>query len=191
MREDYELLYKDMLKDIERCWGLELPATERAEKCFWIAYDYADRLKAHVKDGLFNSESEEIDFFRNVKPQFTKYKEFYIILSESFMFVPDDHHSGIKFWEDELKRYKRFCEKNELFVSYYESGQRYHDSIYFARKHYDQRLGPMAPIYDMDIEYLTSYDPLVRSYEAHKMYFEFAKERKEELSRKGSVPIND
>ena len=73
MRQDYQLLHSQMLRDIERCMQLELPEKERAESCFWIANNHWDKLKELIKGKAFKDESEEIEFFRNVKPQFTFY----------------------------------------------------------------------------------------------------------------------
>ena len=183
MRADYQLLHSDMIRDINRCWQLELSENDRVEQCFWIGHSYWDQLKERTKEKPFKDDIEEIEFFRNVKPAFTRHIEFYVMLSGSLPFIPLERDEAITFWEEEMKRFPRYCAKNELFVAYYESGQRYQDSLYFLRRHWDQRIGPMAAMYDIDTELLTSYDPLVRSYEAHKMYYEFARERKELLDR--------
>jgi hypothetical protein len=171
-----------MLQDIERCMQLELPERENAESCFWIANNYWDKLKEVMKRKPFRDESEEIEFFRNVKPQFTCYIEYFVILSEALMFIPAERLCAVDYWEDELKRFKRFCDKNYEFVIYYESGKRYHDSIYFLRKNTQgSKFVLSAPVYDVDIAFCTSHDQIVRSYLAYKKFHEYAKQRIEML----------
>ena len=72
-----------MIADIEKCMQVELAETAKVENCFWIANNYWEKLKALIDCKGFKNENEEIDFFRNVKPQFTCYKEYFTILSEA------------------------------------------------------------------------------------------------------------
>src|SRR5258706_10983810 len=118
MKQEYQLLHQEMLKDIQRCLQLDLPESENVEACFWIASDYWDKLKERIKNGIFNDEGDEIDFFRNVKPQFTSWMEYFMILSEGLLFVPEERLCAITYWEEEMKRFKRYCDKNHEFVSY-------------------------------------------------------------------------
>lgn len=182
MKKEYEPLYRDLLQDIERSMNLELPEKERAENCFWIANNYWGKLKELLRDRSFKDESDEIDFFRNVKPQFIHYIEYFVILTEALMFAPEESHSGIIYWDGEMKRFKRFCEKNNEFVTYYESGQRYKDSLFFLRKSSgDVKHVPSAPSYDVDADYCTSHDGFVRSYLAQKKYYDYVKKKLEEV----------
>ncbi len=182
MKQEYELLHKELLQDIERCMSLELPEKERAESCFWIANNYWDKLKGLLKAKVFEDEYDEIDFFRNVKPQFTHYIEYFVILTEALMFVPRENLSALIFWDGEMKRFKRFCDKHNEFVSYYESGQQYNDSMFYLRKNSgDLKFVISAPVYDVDADYCTSHDSFVRSYLAQKKYYDFAKKKLEEV----------
>jgi hypothetical protein len=188
MKEKYKILHRLMIHDIVRCMQLDLPETERVESCFWIASNYWDKLKAMMKGRNskiveFKDDSEEVDFFRNVKPKFTCHIEYYAILSEALQFVPKDHASAssalavIHFWKEEYKRFGRFCSKNETFVNYYESGEQYGNSIYFLRENKQSGI-PIAMVpYDSDENLCTSHDRVLRSYLAHKMYNDYVKGR--------------
>ena len=175
MRNDFQLLYTDMLQDTARCLGLELSDKEKIEDCFWISSNYWDRLKAIVKDRPFRDDREEIEFFREVKPTFTCHIEYYVLLSSSLSFVPTEPAGAIQFWEDEMGRFRRFCDKNNGFVTYYESGDRYQDSLYFLRSGTDVRKAGISPTIDRGEELITIFDPLVRSYLANKMYHDYCR----------------
>jgi hypothetical protein len=183
MNEKYQYLYSDMLKDIARCEKLELPDAEWVTACFWVAHSYWERLKKLTDPNRFSSENDEIEFFRNVKPHFTQHIEYYIILSEALVCVPGEPSKAICYWELEGKRFKRFCERNEEFVRYYESGQRFKDSLYFLKRNAGINYIPKSPVYDVDPDYCTSHDHLVRSFLANKKYWEYSKERLEALAR--------
>jgi hypothetical protein len=214
MKEKYKILHRLMIYDIVRCMQLELPETERVESCFWIASNYWDKLKAMMKGRNskiieFKDDSEEVDFFRNVKPKFTCHIEYYAILSEALQFVPAPselrsqpshglvapkggetipHKSVIEFWKEEYKRFGRFCSKNETFVNFYESGEQYGNCIYFLRENKQSGI-PIAVVpYDADENLCSSHDRVLRSYLAHKMYNDYVKGRIKALvgSRQGN-----
>jgi hypothetical protein len=161
---------------------LDLPETERVESSFWIASNYWDKLKAMMKGRdkkviEFKDDNEEIDFFRNVKPRFTCHIEYYAILSEALQFVPKDQKAVTHFWKEEYKRFGRFCSKNETFVSYYESGEQYGNSIYFLRENKQPGTFVTTVPYDADENLCSSHDRVLRSYLAHKMYNDYVRGR--------------
>ncbi len=182
MHPAYEALYSDMMGDINRCQGLELPERERAESCFWIAHHYSERLKEKTEHKTFRDEAEEIEFFKSVKPAFASWMEYFILLSESLLFVPSDRQSEMDYWEGESLRYQRFCQRHAPFVKYLEEGENVMDASYFLRRNAeDLSYVPKAPIYDVDAAFCTQCDGLVKSYMAQKRFYEFARKRIEEL----------
>lgn len=183
MNEKYQLLYNEMLQDIIRNQEQTLQEGERVASGFWIAHKYWERLKKIIDPDNFTNENEEIEFFRNVKPQFTAHIEYYTILSEALVCLPSLADEAIDFWKEEAKRFNRFCEKNEEFVNYYESGQHFKDGLFFVKRNDERRYIPKAPVYDVGSEYSTSHDHLVRGYLAYKMYNEYAQDRINELKK--------
>jgi len=183
MNPVYESLHTEMLQDIQRCLQLELPEQERVESCFWIGNNYWDKLKSLVKDKPFVNEDEEINFFREVKPNFTMYIEYFVLLAESLQFIPVDPVSAREYWQEESKRFDRFCSRNETFIEYIESGERHGDAMYFLRDNNNRRAISMAPLVDTDQDFLTSHDHIMRSYLAYKKYNGYVMERIEQLNQ--------
>lgn len=182
MNSQYQLMHHEMLQDIGRCMALPHPEKQNAENCFWIAYDYWEKLKGLRKDYVFKSEVEEIEFFREVKPAFTSYMEYFILLSESLLFVPAARQEAITYWQGEADRFERYCNRNRDFVEYYETGCRQQDRNYFLRKSATElKYVPIAPIYDGDAAFCTSHDQLVRGYMAYKRYHEYVEKKLEVL----------
>lgn len=177
----YEQLYKDMIRDINECLQLQLTEMERMESCFWIAYNYWDKLKDQLKKSSFFNDEDEIHFFRNIKPRFTSQIEYYLRLCEALQFEPNEVSKRLEFWKDEISRYDRFVQKNETFVCYYESGERYGDGMYFLRENNHYRSQTIPPPYDSEIEFCSSHDQVLRRYLALKMFKEFAEKRVEQI----------
>lgn len=193
MRKDFEIFHQEMLYDIKRCLHLPHPEKENAETCFWIARKYWNKLLACIKRKGFRHEHEEVDFFRNVKPQFTCMIEYFVLLSAALQFEPKEIDilgeakesiaendwkrilikNKIEFWESEAKRCQRYYEKNTEFITYYESGRRDNDRDFFLRKNDTKKEGLKLMLYDNDEEWLTTHDQLLRSYLAYRKFKEY------------------
>jgi hypothetical protein len=148
-----------------------------------------------IKNGVFCNEKEEINFFRNVKPQFTCYIEFFILLSRGLLFMPANRpatrsinstiakeiatrlNDSTLFWEQEEKRFNFFCKKNENFINYYKCGQNSNDANYFLRKNNNCKYVPVTQVYDVDKNYRSANGHLIGMYLAHKLYNEYVRER--------------
>ena len=130
-----------------------------------------------VRSFDFENEEDEIDFFRDTKPQFRSFIEYYVILSESLMFVPDHPATELIFWYEEQKRHDRFIAKNKTFIDYYEQGQTKKDKIFFLRKNYHLE-NPKIFNYDNDLDLSTGQDQVLGTYLAFKKYLEYITCRK-------------
>ena len=181
MIHKYQEIYLNMLIEIGKCWQTCTPDKQKAEHCFWIAHHYCKRIKELAFQYGFLSDQEEIDFFRNVKSRFISYLDYYVILSESLMFVPEEPHAALDFWNEESKRYERFCNKHQVFVNYYESGRTHLDEAYFLRKNIlpGKLAGSQS---DNEKDYITNYDLVLGNYLAHKKYLEYILCRKNLLN---------
>ena len=182
MKQEFRRLYKEMLQDIHRCMQLELSERERVDGCFWIARNYWDKLKAILKMRGFKDENDEIDFFRNVKPRFTCYIEYYVILTEALVCVPISKDAAVSYWKEEVNRVKRFCDKHSDFIIYYQCKRRHSDAIYFLRKNNRATVVTLPAVYDADPEYGTSHDSIIRTFLAYDMYAKYVRKRLWELT---------
>lgn len=176
MKEKYRQLHRDMLGEIDYCQQWHSSENEIVETCYRTVLNYYDKLKKLVMDEDFEDEAEEIDFFRNVKPAFTCYIEYFVLLSEALFFV-HEVDCATKFWSEEKKRFIRFCEEHDFFVKYYEAGRQDSDVNFFLRENNDFRFVTIAHYYDRDPVFCTSHDQLVRSYLANKKYYEYCNKK--------------
>jgi hypothetical protein len=178
MKHYFEELYKSLMK--------ELSETEKPDDCFHVAMEYWLVAKEIFNLHQFKNQDEEPEFFRTIKPLFTSYIEYYLIVNQSLLFTPKETESAAAYWEEEFNRYKRFCDKHRDFLSYYESYSSENDNEYFTRRNNRQEPPPQERIYD-DADCRSSHDHIVRGLLAHSMYHEFVSQQLQELiSRKST-----
>lgn len=175
MPPGYQLLYNDLLRDLERMQQRCGSEKEAAESCFWIASNYWEQLKKKTGINKFSSDAEEIIFFREVKPFFLRHAEYHIILSEALLFVPEDGAVIRDFWEEESKRLERVRHRNLPFVEYYESGCREQDAKYFLRSGHPGR--KIMPLYDNDPDWCSPDDGTLRTWLAHQLYHGYTQQK--------------
>ena len=171
MRDDYQLLYSEMLNEIICRQQLEIPEGDRVAASFWVAREYWANLRQLVTQTGLRTEEEEIYFFRWVKPRFTSHIEYYTMLAEALICVPSAPLAGNGFWEQEARRYQRFFHRHEAFIRYYDSNETYNDRIFFTR---GNRLARTEDLLfdDGETDWITPYDGLARKYLAQRMYWE-------------------
>lgn len=99
----------EMLSQLCLNMSMNLPLKHKVSSCFMISNDYWKKLLS-IPDNLdFINDESEIDFFRNVKPQFTSYQQYFILLYESLMFAPFKTTQAIDFWTNEIYIQVFFC----------------------------------------------------------------------------------
>lgn len=181
MNPAYENLHTEMLEEIKENQDTDLPEAERAAVAFWIANRYWDKLKERFSSSVFTNDESEIEFFKIVKPQFTGYIQYFTMISEALLFIPDQRENEITYWEEEMKRYDFFCNKHGEFVKYYESGMDDLDKQYFTKAPKNWKHASPMVTYDSEKKFCSTHDWLVRGLVAHRMYNGFAKGRREKI----------
>lgn len=180
MKAILEQLHHELLADLNRIWQLELPEAKRVESCYHVATDYWLKVKEVFKEPTVYNEQEEICFFKELKPLFTCHIEYYLILNQALLFLPEDPEIIVGYWQGELKRYFRFYEKHRDFIKYFEGYSTEYDSEYFTRRNNRLQAQPQERIYD-DEDCRSTHDQIVRGLMANSMYYEYAGKKLEEL----------
>lgn len=170
MKEDVRRIYLKLMAAIAEIENLNLPESTLIEKKFVLCFKSWETVK--TRENKFVTEFEEIDFFRNTKPLFTSLIEYCKILNEAQIFSPADPSLKWAYWNKELGRYARFCDRHKEFVAYYESGSREKDGLYFLTRNYNSQKDE-EKIYDTDTAFCTNGDHMVASLHALSLYKEY------------------
>jgi hypothetical protein len=177
LEPSYLELFDKLLIGIEQRMKMHLPDADRFQNCFWTAIQHYKELKQQVLEKGFANDLEEIEFFKEIKPKFTSYIEFFVICTESLWYTNNYGDCSSMFWKAEAERYTRFCKRYYSFILYHESGNRDMDKNYFLQATRDPIGGIYSKMFDEKPFLHSSKDWLVRSYLAHKMYDRFVKEQ--------------
>jgi hypothetical protein len=177
LKSPYSELFHKLLKEMDECMEVDLPETDRFQNCFWICVKWNKNLKELALMNGFKSESEEIEFFRYIKPRFTCFTEFFVIASEALWFVNNKAECPSIFWKEEIEKYSRFCNRYSFFLDYYQSGKHNYDREYFLRATAEKFGDIHSKMLEDTPALRSSKDWLVRSCLAHKMYFRFAQDK--------------
>ncbi|UPT69934.1 MAG: RteC domain-containing protein [Flavobacterium sp. JAD_PAG50586_2] len=118
-----------------------------------------EKLKTKCISYEFITKAEEINFFRNCKPQLASkliyYNEIYTIISNK----PIGSRKTIRnYYKTELDKLEIFFNENLEFYRYYRTGNQALDNKYFLRGKYDVRLTLDSFYFQADQRFSTSHD---------------------------------
>jgi hypothetical protein len=181
MKYDTVGAYEALAKAIRDILAGEGTYISRIQSCFMASLDHWERLK-EILGGLdFDSEEEEILFFKATKPRFTGLVEYFTQCYQALLFIPDRDQEGLLyFWRMELRRIERFHALHADFVQYYKEGNTELDELYFLRAYSDHSNLAHARVYDLDDRSSSSHDWLVSKLVGLEMY---RKDVEEEIAR--------
>ena len=118
-----------------------------------------EKLKTHFIKYKFQNKMEEIDFFRNIKPQFAAkliyYNEIYNIETNKPF---GSKKTMRKYYKMELTKLASFFNENLEFYRYYRTSNCCLDNKYFLRGKYDVKLTLDSFYFQADKRFSTSHD---------------------------------
>lgn len=175
-----KLFSESLLSELENHLKIIHSQTEEpiqyAEQAIKKLISILEKLKTTFLQHKFESKSEEIDFFRNVKPQFAAkliyYNEIYNIETNK----PFGSKKAIrKYYNTELAKLQNYFTENVEFYKYFRTGNRSLDNKYFLRGRHDPRYTLDSFYFQADYRFSTSHDYKVAKIlanDAVKMYLE-------------------
>jgi RteC protein len=184
MQPKYHQLYHDLLKDLQCIGQLEISEEESIESCFKCSIAYWDKLKEFIKVHDFESEAEEIQFFKYEKSLFTGLIEYYVQRYQALLFIPaKSNEERLFFWEKELRKMDKFYDTHTAFCQYYKGDASDRDHDWFLRRGNDGSNFEKARVYDLDADSVTSHDWLVSFIVAYEKYREYVQGELEKLQK--------
>lgn len=132
---------------------------KKCEKAIEISVKAKDNLKALILKTTFKSQEEEIQFFKEIKPQFTSKVIYYNSIFKIEMKKPSGGARVLKkYYNNELIKLKSFFDNELDFYQYYRSGNIYLDYKYFLRGKFDIKLSLDSHYFESDTNFSTSHD---------------------------------
>lgn len=132
---------------------------KKCENAIDIILKSINTIKKIVTKNNFKTDSEEIHFFKEVKPQFTSKLIYYNMIYKIEMKRPNGGNRILKkYYHNELQKLKSFFDNELEFYQYYRSGSTYLDYKYFQRGKYDIKLALDSYYFEADTSFSTSHD---------------------------------
>lgn len=164
MKEFAENEYAAMTTALTNVNSKKVNKLLKAEESYNTVLESIGRLKDHLLSYTFENASEEIHFFKEVKPRFLKELIYYSELYHLEACLPvGDAEIQTRYYKHELERLRIFFERNQQLYNYYRSGKSYYDELFFLREADAPPIGP---------EYMVDMDPrfgTVHSYKLSKL----------------------
>ncbi|MDI6047029.1 RteC domain-containing protein [Flavobacterium yafengii] len=158
---------------------------QSAEQAIRSSVAILERLKTFFIKYKRLNKTEEIEFFRDIKPKFAAkliyYNEIYSI--ETNKPFGSQKTMG-KYYKAELNKLKVFFEKNQEFYRYYRTVNNCLDNKYFIREKYDLKLMVDSFYFQADQRFTTSHDYKVARILANDEIKKFLEEQIEKLGSK-------
>lgn len=132
---------------------------KKCEKAIEVILTSIANLKKIVSKNNFKSDTEEIQFFKELKPQFTSKLIYFNMVYKIEMKRPNGGNRILKkYYHNELLKLKLFFDNELEFYQYYRSGSTYLDYKYFQRGKFDIKLALDNYYFETDTTFSTSHD---------------------------------
>lgn len=132
---------------------------KKCEQAITIILKSINELKKVVTKTNFKAETEEIQFFKEIKPQFTSKLIYFNRVYKIEMKKPNGGNRILKkYYNNELLKLKAFFDNELEFYQYFRSGSTYLDYKYFLRGKFDIKLALDSYYFETDTSFATSHD---------------------------------
>lgn len=132
---------------------------KKCEQAITLILKSINELKKTTTKTNFKTQSEEIQFFKEIKPQFTSKLIYFNRVYKIEMKKPNGGNRILKkYYNNELLKLKAFFDNELEFYQYYRSGSTYLDYKYFLRGKFDIKLALDSYYFETDSSFATSHD---------------------------------
>jgi hypothetical protein len=180
-------LKKEIDTKIEQIECSEISMINKSLKASRIFADAYNQLKTFILSYTFQSEEEEILFFKEIKPRLC----FRLIYYRKLYNIEMDRPTGIEkqreYLNDLLNSINRYNCKRLDFIRYYRSGSSIFDSLYFLRGQADTEQYMETFSHEFDLNFSTNCDFKVAKILANDMLSDHLTREIEALSENNNL----
>lgn len=174
-------LEKELAGRLRKIESSDLNVLKKSLEASLVLGDAFQRLREFVSSYTFESEAEEIEFFKTIKPRLYCRLIYYRKVYNIEMNRPVGIESQHAYLHDEIKAINRYNGKHSDFVRYYRSGMTRLDSLYYLRNRNDTALYLESFHYERDPKFSTNADFKVAKLLANELLSTYLKGELEAL----------
>lgn len=192
MEKYVSTLRNNILQNILEIEKMECSMLQKSKLIIPQLEEGFEQLKFFISNYSFNGDSEEIYFFKKVKPQLFSLLVYHSKIYGIEMRMPtgsiDDQKMYLKRTQDQIKY---FFDMNPDFYQYYRSGSTHLDHFYFLRKKPD--IGQIIDDFhfERDISFSTYYDSKVTEILANEKLAVYLNSKFSELDQSQNGSVNE
>lgn len=165
---------------------------KRAELSFFACRESISLLKDFIIKHKFKTETDEVKFFKEIKPLFTCKQTYYLMLYNIETKKPSGGKEILKkYLLKELEKLKHYFDYNLDFYKYHRAGGTYLDHKYFVRNRFDIQLSLDGYIFENDPRFSTTHDFKVAKILAHDLLQVYLEDEIAELAKRDYTTIYD
>lgn len=186
IKEHFDGKMQDVNAEIQMIESCESDILTTCQKMLCYLQDVLAELKQYVLSYKFKDKPEEIEFFKELKPQILCHLIYYNSLYNIELKCPNGSEDAIKqYYDSELNQLTEFFDSNLSFYQYYRTNATYLDEKYFLRGKPDIHLIIDSSFFDSDPQFSTSYDYKVAKVLANELLKIYLTNRIKELTNDG------
>ncbi len=169
--DHYAALFSELEEKLEEVAKQASSPIARSAEAITSIVSSLRKLKEMLSNYSFGDESDEIYFFKTVKPKFTGKLMFYMKIYKLESRMPAGGlEARRKFIQKEMDKIKNFFSENMEFYEYYRSGSDYLDHVYFVRDQAAPLFYDDPYYFEKETTYTTGYDYKVAKIIANSQY---------------------
>lgn len=188
MNQEAKQLYVQLRQDIALCKQKGMDCQTKCECCFQIAEKYWKLLKERLKEYMFENTTDEIEFFKQIKPLFIAEIEYYRLLLNTTHFRPEDNEieEAKDYWLKQSNRLGKYIAENFEICTYMQTGRTDKDAEWFVRNSSAGCNLQHMVAHEPDSTVARSHDYLAGQFLAFEKYSKYADEKFKELVRRSA-----
>ena len=174
--------YENMMQEVNGCVSaIDLNGKHIIKECKTMIVFLKEKLsglKIFTESRPFDSENEEITFFKHQKPKLLGLLLYFheVLCTETRR--PLDMEMLNEYYEKCQEEQKLFFDRHIAFYQYYRSGSTHMDSYYFLREQQEKNFDVDVCHFDDCSFFSTGYDHLVARIIAMEMFYAYLSERR-------------
>lgn len=186
MKDYFDSLMLNVKAEIQTIETCETDILVICQKTICFLQDTLAGLKRFFVPYHFKDNSEEIQFFKELKPQIMCYLIYYNSLYNIELKCPNGSEEAVKqYFNSELDSLTDYFDSNLSFYQYYRTNAEYLDEKYFLRGKINIHLIIDNNFFDSDPQFSTSYDYKVAKILANELLKIYLTNRIKELTNEG------
>ncbi len=190
VRSKYEKIISDLEKKIKSFESRNIDVLVVAEFNLNNIEVCLKKTRELIMSEEFNSDQEEIYFFKSIKPKIVGK----FIFNLNVFNIENERPKGSlkgqkKYFENELEKLEEYFSIHPVFYKYFRGGETCSDNLYFLRKNKSVKFHLDCLGSYLDAEFATSLDSTFAKFIGYELTIEYLKNELSKLSNHSLIPV--